>query len=221
MNIDLSFITDNVLKYAQASLLTFRLGMIGIIISIILGILISFAVYFKVPVLKHICRFYIELSRNTPLLVQIFFLYFGLPKMGLKMSENTCAVIGIIFLGSSYMAEAVRSGIEAVPQSQRESAKALGLSKMQIMKYVIIPEAFSISMPSVSANIVFLLKETSVLGAISIMEVTNLTKDLIGMYYRTFEALFMMTAAYLVIVLPVSFLLSLFERRIKYAQFGD
>ena len=137
------------------------------------------------------------------------------------MSETTCAVIGLAFLGGSYMAEAFRSGLEAVSKSQIESGISIGLSKTQLIRYVIIPQAFSISMPSISANFIFLLKETSILGAISIIEVTNLTKDLIGMYYRTFESLAMLVIVYLIIILPISFVLSLLERKLRYAEFGN
>lgn len=119
------------------------------------------------------------------------------------------------------MAEAFRSGLEAVSKSQIESGKALGLSKMQLARYVIIPQSLSISMPSLSTNFIFLLKETSILGSISIMELTNLTKDLIGMYYRTFEALGMLVITYLIIILPISFILSLLERKMRYAEFSN
>lgn len=221
MSIDWNFIIDNIPSYAEAASLTLKLGFIGIVLSIIIGLLCSIILYFKVKVLESIVQAYIELSRNTPLLVQIFFLYFGLPKLGLKMSETTCAVIGLAFLGGSYMAEAFRGGVEAVSKSQIESGISIGFSKVQLIRYVIIPQAFSISIPSISANFIFLLKETSILGAISIMDLTNLTKDLIGMYYRTFESLAMLVIVYLIIILPVSFVLSLLERKLRYAEFGN
>ena len=221
MDIDWNFVTDSLPLYLEAAILTLKLGFIGIILSLIIGLICSIVLYFKIKVLDKIVQAYIELSRNNPLLVQIFFLYFGFPKLGLKMNETTCAVIGLAFLGGSYMAEAFRSGLEAVSKSQIKCGISIGLSKLQLIRYVIIPQAFSISMPSISANFIFLLKETSVLGAISIIEVTNLTKDLIGMYYRTFEALAMLVVAYLIIVLPVSFILTLFERKLRYAEFGN
>ncbi|NME84211.1 amino acid ABC transporter permease [Clostridium sp. SM-530-WT-3G] len=221
MDIDWNFVTDSLPLYLEAAILTLKLGFIGIILSLIIGLICSIVLYFKIKVLDKIVQAYIELSRNNPLLVQIFFLYFGFPKLGLKMNETTCAVIGLAFLGGSYMAEAFRSGLEAVSKSQIECGISIGLSKLQLIRYVIIPQAFSISIPSISANFIFLLKETSVLGAISIIEVTNLTKDLIGMYYRTFEALAMLVVAYLIIVLPVSFILTLFERKLRYAEFGN
>ena len=221
MNIDWSFIVTSLPLYEKAAWLTLKLAFGGILISLAIGLLCSIILYFKIKILDSIVQAYIELSRNTPLLVQIFFLYFGLPKLGIKMSESTCAIIGLAFLGGSYMAEAFRSGLEAVSTAQIESGTSLGLSRIQLVRYVIIPQAFSISMPSLSANCIFLLKETSILGAISIIDVTNLTKDLIGMYYRTFESLAMLVAVYLIMILPLSFILSWLERKVRYAEFGN
>jgi len=221
MSIDWNFVMTNLPLYEKAAWLTLKLAFVGILISLVIGLLCSIILYFKVKVIDVVVQAYIELSRNTPLLVQIFFLYFGLPKLGLKMSESTCAIIGLAFLGGSYMAEAFRSGIEAVSKTQIESGISIGLSKIQVVRYVIIPQAFSVSMPSLSANCIFLLKETSILGAISIIDVTNLTKDLIGMYYRTFESLALLVIVYLIMILPLSFVLSWLERKVRYAEFGN
>jgi polar amino acid transport system permease protein len=221
MNIDWNFVVTSLPLYEKAAWLTLKLAIAGILLSLVIGLLCGIILYFKVKIVDIIVQAYIELSRNTPLLVQIFFLYFGLPKLGLKMSESTCAIIGLAFLGGSYMAEAFRSGIEAVSNAQIESGVSIGLSKIQLVRYVIIPQAFSVSMPSITANCIFLLKETSVLGAISIMDLTNLTKDLIGMYYTTFEALTMLVVVYLIMILPLSFVLSLIERKVRYAEFGN
>ena len=221
MSIDWNFIVTSLPLYEKAAWLTLKLAFAGILLSLVIGLLCSIILYFKVKVMDVVVQVYIELSRNTPLLVQIFFLYFGLPKLGIKMSESTCAIIGLAFLGGSYMAEAFRSGIEAVSKTQSESGISIGLSKIQLVRYVIIPQAFSVSMPLLSANCIFLLKETSILGAISIIDVTNLTKDLIGMYYRTFESLTMLVMVYLIMILPLSFILSWLERKVRYAEFGN
>jgi polar amino acid transport system permease protein len=221
MNIDWNFILTSLPLYEKAVWITLKLAFVGIFLSLVIGLLCGIILYFKVKVIEIIVQVYIEISRNTPLLVQIFFLYFGLPKLGIKMDESTCAIIGLAFLGGSYMAEAFRSGIEAVSKTQIESGITIGLSKIQLARYVLLPQAFSVSMPSLSANCIFLLKETSILGAISIMDVTNLTKDLIGMYYRTFESLTMLVVVYLIMILPLSFALSWLERKVRYAEFGN
>lgn len=221
MNINWQFIAKSLPLYEKAALLTLKLAFWGILFSILLGIICSLIQYYKVKGLNILVKGYIQLSRNTPLLIQLFFLYYGLTKFGLKMSENTCAIIGLTFLGGSYMSESFRSGIEAVEKIQIESGLSLGLSNFQLARYIIFPQAFSVSIPSLSANCIFLLKETSILGAISILDLMNVTKDLIGMYYQTFESLLMLVVAYLIILLPLSIFLTWVERKVRYAELGN
>ena len=119
------------------------------------------------------------------------------------------------------MAEAFRSGLESVETIQRESAISLGMSSRQTMQYVILPQALATSVPAFVANVIFLLKETSVFSAISLMDLMFTAKDLIGLYYKTVEILFLLVVFYLIILLPVSVLGSLLERRLRRAGFGD
>ena len=177
--------------------------------------------YYRVPAARQIVGIYIELSRNTPLVIQLFFLYFGLPKIGITFNSHICAVIGLSFLGGSYMCEAFRSGLESVTKGQRESGLSIGLTESQLITNVILPQAFTVSFPAIAANIIFLLKETSVIGILALMELMYLTRDLIGLYYKTNESLFMLVVAYLIIILPVSFILTVIERRIRYATVGN
>ena len=218
---DIEFITEHVPLYIEAAKLTISIALVGIIFSFVLGLICAVIQYYRVPILKRIVAIYIELSRNTPLLVQLFLLYFGLPKAGIRMSSLTCAVVGLSFLGGSYMAEAFRSGFESVERGQLESGVSLGLSQMQIMRYVILPQALSISIPALCANIIFLIKETSVFSVVALADLMYVAKDLIGLYYNTNEALLMLVVAYLVLLLPVSVIAALLERRLRYAGFGD
>jgi len=114
-----------------------------------------------------------------------------------------CGIAGLAFLGGSYMAEAFRSGVEAIDIIQEESAYSLGLSRTQIVRYIIFPQAVSISASAFIANIIFLLKETSVFSAISLMDLMFTAKDLIGLYYNTTESLVLLVVFYLLILLPV------------------
>ena len=154
-------------------------------------------------------------------LVQLFFLYFGLPKIGLDIPAEPCGVLGLSLLGGAYMAETFRSGLEAVEPIQMESALSLGMTRTQAVLHVILPQAVSISVPAFVANIIFLLKETSVFSAISLMDLMFTAKDLIGLYYKTLECLTLLVVFYLIILLPVSALGSFLERRLRYAGFGD
>ncbi len=198
-----------------------RIAVIGILASIVIGFLCSLIRYYKIPILRRIAGIYIEISRNTPLLIQLFFLYFGLPKLGIRLSSESCAITGLIFLGGSYMSEAFRSGIEAVSDSQTESALSLGLTKWQVMRHVVLPQAVSVSVPAFLANIIFLIKETSVFSAVALADLMFVAKDLIGLYYKTDEALFMLVISYLIILLPISVAAAYVERRVRYAGFGN
>lgn len=206
--------------YKKAAWLTLRLGLAGIVIAIAVGLVCALVQYYKVPVLRRIVGAYIELSRNTPLLVQLFFIYYGLPKIGIKTNAEICGIAGLAFLGGSYMAEAFRSGLESIEPIQPESAMSLGMDHAQTMRYIILPQAMSISVPAFVANVIFLLKETSVFSAISLMDLMFTAKDLIGLYYKTTECLFLLVVFYLLILLPVSLLGSWLERRLRYAGFG-
>ncbi|MBR3105323.1 MAG: amino acid ABC transporter permease [Lachnospiraceae bacterium] len=210
---DFEVIHSYIPLYTQAFLLTIKIGWIGIVIAVVIGIATAFLQHFKVPVLAQIASVYVEIFRNTPLLVQLFFIYFGLPKVGIMIPAETCGAAGLGLLGGSYMAEGFRSGLDAVSKSQTESALALGMTKVQLFRYVIFPEAFSLSVPAVVANVIFLLKETSVFSAISLMDLMFTAKDLIGLYYNTTEALFLLVIFYIIMLLPVSGLGSLIEKK--------
>lgn len=219
MNFNVIF--DYMPMYTKAFLLTIKIGWIGIAVSVGIGIVAAFILHFKIPVLSPIIKAYVELFRNTPLLVQLFFIYFGLPKIGISISADVCGAVGLGLLGGSYMAESFRSGLEAVAPSQTESALALGMNRLQLFRFVILPQALSISVPAIVANIIFLLKETSVFSAISLMDLMFTAKDLIGLYYNTTECLVLLVVFYIIMLLPVSVLGSLMEHKVRYRMFGD
>ena len=221
MGLNFDFIVKYLPWYMDAAILTVKIAIFGILLALLVGVVCSIVQYYKVPVIRRIVSVYIEISRNTPLLVQLFFLYFGLPKIGIVWSAEVCAIVGLAFLGGSYMSESIRSGLESVEKSQLESAMSLGMSKALTMKEVIFPEALAVSVPGVCANVIFLIKETSVVSGIALADLMYVTKDLIGLYYETDEALLMLVVFYLIILLPISILATLLERRLRYAGFGN
>lgn len=202
-------------QYVEAAKLTLSIGLLGVLGSVLAGLVIAFIRVEKIPLLNGIAKAYIEVSRNTPLLIQLFFLYFGLPKAGIVLSSEACAMIGMIFLGASYMAESFRSGIEAVDRRQIEAGMAIGLTKAQRIRYVVLPQALAVAIPSIGANTIFLMKETSVFSAVALADLMYVAKDLIGLYYETDEALFMLVVSYLVILVPIAVIFSLLERRLR------
>ena len=218
---DWTFIASHVWDYVGGAWGTLRFGLYGVLCSLALGMLCCLTRYFSVPVLRRLAAGYIELARNTPLLVQLFFLYAGLPRVGVKFTAEACAVIGLTVLGGAYMAEAFRSGLEAVDKAQVEAGACIGLTRRQNIRYVIFPQALATAVPALFANVIFLIKETSVFSVLAMMDLMNVADTLRTSGGRTVEVLFMLVMAYLIILLPVSVIATMVERRLRYAGFGD
>ncbi len=199
--------------FVAAAQVTLYISFGGIVLALLVGLLCAVVRLWKVPVLEQLVGAYIEISRNTPSLVQLFFLYFGLPKLGILLSQEACAIICLGFLGGSYMAEAFRAALEAVPAVQHESAQVLGLTRAQAMRHVILPIAMKQATPSVVANVVFLVKESSVVSGIALADLMYVAKDIIGNNYDTLEALFLLVVFYAIILIPVCLLGTYVERR--------
>lgn len=217
---DTEFIKQIMPMFAEAALLTARTGCIGILLSAAAGAVCAVIRFWKIPVLRTIVSIYTELSRNTPLLIDLFFLYFALPRMGIKLSSQQCGITGLTFLGGSYMAETFRSSLETVSKIQIESGMCIGLNRTQLVRYIVFPQALSVSIPGLCANCIFLLKETSVFSAVALADLMYVAKDLIGLYYKTQETLLLLVLSYFALLLPVSLLGYFFERRLRYGQFG-
>ncbi|CAK1245267.1 amino acid ABC transporter permease [Fructobacillus tropaeoli] len=214
------YIQQAIPAFINGFFLTLKLATIGIIGALLLGIVVAFWLYYQV-IGHHVLRVYIAVSRNTPLLIQLFFIYYGLPGIGLKIPAEQTAIIGLIFLGGSYMADAFLGGLETVPKIQVESGQVIGLSTWQLARYVIFPQGILYSLPAIGANIIFLIKETSIFTVIAIPEITNTALDLIGQNYRSNEYLLMMVVSYAIILIPLSLGLSWVERRLRRVNFSN
>lgn len=213
-----TFMAQNLHFFVNAAYVTVFISFFGVVLSMLIGLVCAGLEVFRIPLFSQVARVYIELSRNTPLLVQLYFLYFGLPKLGVNWSAQTCAIVGLAFLGGSYMAEAMRGGLEAVPRVQIESARVLGFARAQTLSRIVLPQALSSAIPGVVANIIFLIKESSVVSAIALADVMYVTKDLMGTSYDTYESLTLLIVTYLVILLPISVIGTVLERRFDYAR---
>lgn len=231
---DDAFIRQVIPLYQKAALLTLGIGGMGIVLSMVVGLFCALVRYHAVhgqrrrsvrggmlQVANVIVVAYTELSRNTPLLIQLFFLYFAFPRMGILLSSEQCGIIGLTFLGGSYMAETFRSALETVSRPQLESGACIGLTQLQIVRYVVVPQAAAVSVPGLCANIMFLIKETSVFSAVALADLMYVAKDLIGLYYKTDESLLLLVLAYAVLLVPVAVVSSFAERRLRRGQFGN
>jgi polar amino acid transport system permease protein len=221
MNFDVDFVLATLPAFIAAVGVTLQVGLIAIGTSLCVALINAAIAVFQVPVLRSLVRLYVELARNTPLLIQLFFIYFALPSIGIRISGFASAIIAMTFLGGAYLTEIVRAGVEAVPKAQIESGLSIGLSRWQLLRHVILPQAGILSLPALFANFVFLLKETTVVSAVAVPEILYTTKNYIALYYKTYEMLAVMTGLCVLLFVPLSLLLRLVERRLQHGQFGS
>ena len=199
--------------FATAARVTLSVSLGGVVSALLIGLIVAIIRLWRIPVLHVVAGAYVEFSRNTPSLVQLFFLYFGLPKLGILLSQEACAIVCLAFLGGGYMAEAFRAALESVPAVQHESAQVLGLTSRQALQHVVLPQAMAQATPALIANVIFLVKESSVVSGIALADLMYVAKDIIGQSYDTAEALFLLVVAYAIILVPLSALGTVVERR--------
>ena len=209
------FIGKYLPMYEKAALLTVKIGVIGILFAILLGLVCAAIQYYKVPVLRWIVTVYVELSRNTPLLVQLFFIYYGFPKIGIRMSAEVCGVVGLAFLGGSYMAEAFRSGLEAVEPIQNESAISLGMNSGQVLRYVILPQAFRVMTPLLLTQGMILFQDTSLVYIIGLADFFRTATNIGKTTGFEINMVLLAGAGYFVVCFCVSLAVTTVKKRIK------
>ena len=151
---------------------------------------------------------YVELIRNTPLLIQLYIVFFSLPLIGLKFSSGTAAVIALSIHLGAYATEIMRAGVESIPAGQIEAAKSLGLSSYRIIRHVVLVPAVRAVYPSLSAQFILQLMGTSIVGAIAAEELTAIANNLVMQTFRSFEVYIVVAVIYFVAVQAASLLLA-------------
>ena len=150
-------------KYIPGFIMTLKVALTGLLLALVLGIIFGMLSTSKVKICRFISRVYVEFFQNTPLVVQVFFYYNCLPYViGGRVPKFALGLMGVGIYHGAYISEVIRTGIEAVPKGQFEAAYSQGFNYLQTMRYIILPQAMSTSMPAFMANVIFLLKETSV-----------------------------------------------------------
>lgn len=157
---------------------------------------------------------YVELIRNTPFIVQMFFIFFGLPSLGLKLTAITAAIIAVTVNLTAYCIEIMRAGIEAVPPGQREAGLALGLHPIWVFLSVILPQAIANVYPALVSQIVLTMLESAVVSQIAVMDLTHVADLIQSRNYRTFEAYFVVAVIYLVLAVCLRRLLAKVGQRL-------
>ncbi len=197
----------------QGALLTVEVSLLAIALATLLGVAGAAARLSGARPLRALGSAYVEVFRNTPLLVQIFFLFFGLARVGIRLSAFHSGLLALALYTGAYNTEVFRAGLEAVPRGLREAAAALGLSPWQRFRFVVLPTAVRISLPALGNNFIALVKNSSLVSTIGMVELTFMARDLETWTFRSFDVYGLATLIYFGLVLLLSWLLRGLEAR--------
>ncbi|WIY61910.1 amino acid ABC transporter permease [Bacillus arachidis] len=164
---------DHVLFLLKGLLVTLEIAVVAILLSFIIGSVVGTLRYTRIPVVSHLLGFIVEIIRNLPLLLIIFFTYFALPEAGLKLEIKTAAIVALTIFEAAMISEIVRSGLLSIEKGQIEAARASGLSYVQTLWYIILPQALRRMVPPLVSQFISLLKDTSLAVVISLPELMH------------------------------------------------
>jgi His/Glu/Gln/Arg/opine family amino acid ABC transporter permease subunit len=204
MDFDLHYLLAQWPALLDGVLMTLRVSLLGIVLSLFIGILGGAVRVAAIPVLSQAVALYVELIRNTPILVQLFFIFYGLPAIGLELSLFWSGVVCLSLWGGAYQVENVRGGLGTVSQGMREAAVALSLRPVQYYSLVALPIAFRTSLPAMLNTAISLLKNSSYLQAIGLAELTFVAVDRIATDFRAIEMFSAICVLYLLLVAVLS-----------------
>ena len=200
----------------QGLALTLELAAVSLLIAMVIGIAASLMGMSKNPILRAINRAFVAIIRGTPLLVQGFFIYFGITGiLGIRMTAFTAGVIALSLNAGGYMSEIFRGGIQAVDPGQTEAARSLGLSKRQTTWRIVIPQAIRICIPSVVNQWCITIKDTSIISVLGFAELTKIGQQIIARTYRSFEVWIMVGVLSFIVIYLLTVLARIVERKVS------
>lgn len=222
MDVSAILTTENLFILFKGLLLSLLIALSSVILGIILGIIVCVLKLSKNKILKAIGNIYVELIRGTPMLLQILFFFLGFPVLYklifnkvLRVNIYICGIVAMSINSGAYTAELIRASINAIDKGQYEAGKTLGLSSKQIMRYIILPQAIRNLVPPFVSEFIMLIKDSSLLGTIGVVELLQSARILGANYYNYLVPLLMASVYYLIVTILVSYLSHKLERRIS------
>lgn len=203
------------------SLLSLAIGMVLGLVSCLMGIS-------KNAVLRFISGVYIWIIRGTPMMVQAFIIYFGMPQLvqklinpAFRLDPFTAGIITLSLNAGAYLSEIFRGGIQAVNKGQKEAARSLGLSETRTLFKIVLPQAFKVALPSMVNQFIITIKDTSILSAIGLAEIVNKAKIYVGKSYQFFATYIYVAIAYLIVISILMVISKYLEKRVNYERKGN
>lgn len=199
--------------FLQAAGVTLQVAALTLVFSVLIGAVMTAGRMSRLAPLRWAATAYVSVFRGTPCLVQLFLIYFGGPQFGFDLTPFVAGVIGMSLNVGAYMAEAIRGAILTVDRGQAEAARSIGFGRGRTMAYVVLPQAARLMIRSIGVNTVMMVKGTSLVSAISVVELSYTAQRYIGSTFKPFEVFALAAVLYMVIVYAVSRTVELLDRR--------
>ena len=213
---DFSYLDKYYGFFVNGTAITLLLSLFGVTLGALIGVLFALMKLSKNRLLKSFSTAYIEVVRGTPLLVQLYIVYYGIPRLtGIDFEDITLGIIAISLNSAAYVAEIIRAGILSIDKGQMEAARSLGMSHRTAMINIIIPQAFKNILPALGNEFIVLIKESAIVSIIGIHDLMYNTDTVRGNTFRPFSPLVVAAGIYFVITFTLSKLLGLLERRLR------
>lgn len=213
MTLDLTIFVDYGPRILLGFWMTIKIVVLAIAFGLPLGVVLALARRSRLRVLSWSALAFIEIFRNTPFIIQVFLIYYVLPFYGLRLPAEQVGVLALAAFGSAYFAEVIRGGIDAVPSGQLESARAIGMSDLQAMRHIVLPQSLAIILPPLTNQMLSLIKESAILSTITVQEMTMTALRVQGETFRPFEAFIMIALLYWLLNEVVAIAMRALERR--------
>jgi len=214
--VDFSYLQKYYGFFIDGTVITLLLSFFGVAFGVLLGVVFALMKLSKHPLLKGFSAAYIEIIRGTPLLVQLYIVYYGLPRLiGIDFEDLTLGIFAISLNSAAYVAEIIRAGILSIDKGQMEAARSLGMSHKTAMLNIIIPQAFKNILPALGNEFIVLVKESAIVSVIGIHDLMYNTDTVRGNTFKPFSPLVVAAAIYFAITFTLSKLLGLLERRLR------
>ncbi len=201
--------------------MTMALTAVSLCLAVVIGLVVCLARLSRLPVVSKVAVFYIEVIRGTPLLLQLFYIYYALPDVGIRLPAFQAGVAGLSINFGAYLAELFRAGIQSIPEGQTQAAKSVGMTSLQSTRYVILPQAFRVIFPALGNYALVMVKESSLAAVLSVRELMRAGELLASSTFQTMKVFTLVGVIYLVVSYALSLSFRHCERKLKVPGFGD
>ncbi|GGC23998.1 glutamine ABC transporter permease [Marivita lacus] len=214
MNIDWEIVRESIPLLAEGLVVTLQISAVSAVLGLILGVILGLGALSRSRLIRWLVLAYVDFIRGTPLLIQIFLVFFALPMIGIRFDEFWAGVIALSLNAAAFVAEVVRGGVGSIERGQTEASMAIGMRHRQILVHILLPQAYRQMVPPLTNELISLVKNSSLLSVISVYEITRAGQAIISVNFVPFEIYTLLALYYYVLIKAISWLSARIERKL-------